>query len=208
PLPTTFECSRGFTRYWLEASVYPIRFDFDQKAILPFSIASHDIAFNEDKYLNSVTISKPESFLCCSCCPRKRKVHYSLAIDRTVYHPGDSILFSGEIRNNSKETITGQICIYQRVTYHTKSDDDVEERTVEYKVLNDVERMESKTWTNSSILIPPIPPSSNGRLIDIGYQVEMKLKIGVVKEKILRIPIHISSAQVETKQFGGFSYFG
>ncbi|XP_071952969.1 arrestin domain-containing protein 3-like [Antedon mediterranea] len=206
-LPTTFEGSMGFTRYWLEASLEPTRFEFKKKAQLPFTVASHEITFNDETYLESVTKSKPNSFRICPCFPGRRKVFYSFTTDRSIYHPGDSILFSGEIKNNSKETITGKICVYQQVVYHGENGDRREERAVDCKAVSDVEGMETKKWTNSSLMIPPIPPSSISRLIDIHYAIEMILNIGDNKERKLSIPLQIQSSQVQTKSFGGFSYY-
>ena len=195
PLPTSHEGYTGHVRYWLEARLdRPWKFDHVTKRAftilerVDLNLSQEDLA-GARRGENQKTLG----FLCCKTGP----LTLTASTDRGGYCPGENILVTAHIGNNTnKEMRRVKATLYRHVVYYahgrTRSRNDV----VSQMHTNDpIPAGSNFEWNQQPLPIPASPPSSHTcRIIHTDYVLGIEIVVPTFSINLhLNIPIVIGT---------------
>ncbi|KAK4323828.1 hypothetical protein Pmani_005468 [Petrolisthes manimaculis] len=192
-LPSSFESTAGRVRYSLKAEAdQPWSLDVLDKKY--FSVnCIYDLNINP--LSRRQIYGEKNKTLCCLCCVQG-PIHLMMRADRTGYVPGESIVLSGEVVNNSRSTIKySEVKIMQQIKYITPNKSKSEIRTVQRVYRPQIQAGERDEWAAILVPIPAVPSSflQHCNIIEIHYCVRLMAKLGMCKVAKLDLPIIIGS---------------
>ena len=178
----------GYIRYYVKAKIDK-PWKFDHKTKRPFTV-NDIIDTNLPMHLQPVGGHAHKEPGCC--CLKSGAVDLSASIDRKCYCPGEAILVSADVTNQSSRDMTNlHAKIIQTIEFHARTEIKYVERERGRLVGPPVPKGEEAHWQHQPFGIPAVPPSiMNSSVIRVHYRVKIVAAIpcaldGVVKMDIL-----------------------
>ena len=196
PLPTSYESHTGQVRYWLEARLdRPWKFDHVTKRA--FTILERvDLNLSREDLTGARRGENRKTVGCHLRC-QAGPLTLTASTDRGGYCPGENVLVTAHITNNSYKMITGiraylirhVVCRAQQNRCNCKDVLSRVQAVVSIPPGGDFE------WKQQPLPIPPSPPSSQTcRIMHIGYLVDVEVVIDKMLFTLhLNIPIVIGT---------------
>ncbi|CAG5118249.1 unnamed protein product [Candidula unifasciata] len=171
-LPSSFEGTHGYVRYWLEC-ILDVAGNAEQITKKAFTVISK-CNLNTDPLADKEIKRQQKVSVCCACCtPGYYDIRYCVA--RRGYVPGEKILVDIRARNYTNNIVHLVLRFKMVTSYHAQGKCLRVKKTLQEgeKIL---ETSETLKW-NPEIPVPPLPPSGLGgsRVIDIGYWLEVDM---------------------------------
>jgi hypothetical protein len=190
-LPTSFEHPNGRIRYRIKVE---IEFPMGAMKVLikPFSILNL-VDLNGIASLRNPCSAKIYKPLKSCFCKRNGNIYLTFNTLRGGFVPGESILFSLLIQNNTSKDLQN---IFIQLIQQTQIANRLSTRIVSsYKLPKTIMRQTTEIFDNGSLKVEPVCPNFNENLIKVGYFIYINLKPTRKKIKIepntVRIPIFI-----------------
>ena len=196
PLPTSHEGGTGHVRYWLEARMdRPWKFDHVTKRA--FTILERvDLNLGREDLAVPRHGEKRKTVGCHLQC-EAGPLTLTASTDRGGYCPGESILVTAHITNNSYKMITGiRAHLIRQVTFYTRqSRHNCKEVLSRVQAGVSIPAGGNFEWNQQSLPIPPSPSSSHTcRIMHIDYIVDVEVVIARMLYTLhLNIPIVIGT---------------
>ena len=144
------------------------------------------------------------------CCFKTGPITMSMEVTRSVYHPGDDILITASLINNTLSSFnTGKVEVQlvqaikyignsdytPNITSATTNDFEREELSTEKNILLSprISSRRTTNWNNIRLKIPKVvvPTISCSKCIQLSYFVQLRVSFRVPEDCIVRIPIII-----------------
>ncbi|XP_059172626.1 arrestin domain-containing protein 17-like [Physella acuta] len=171
-LPSSFEGTHGYVRYWLECMLDVVG-HVEQVTKKAFTVISK-YNLNTDPVADKAIKRREEVTVCCSCCsPGFFDVRYY--VSRRGYVPGEKMVIDLRVRNYTSSLLHLTLKFQMSTSYHAKTKTvKIDKRLHEGK--KNINPSDVLKW-NPEIAIPPLPPTGLGgsRVIDIRYWLELEL---------------------------------
>ncbi|XP_078590352.1 arrestin domain-containing protein 3-like [Branchiostoma floridae x Branchiostoma japonicum] len=187
-LPCPFEGEHGHVRYIITATIdRPWKLFRTMKT--SFTVLEKEDENSREDFIttNPHDLSRATTTPGCLCCT-SGPVELQVQPDRTIYRPGDAIIISGTVTNNSREDVTSvEARLVQIATFHgdystvfsgIKTKTKEAEKIVQRVQICGCKRGESLTFSadkGAVLRVPPVPPSSLRfcRIIDLEYRLDV-----------------------------------
>ena len=196
PLPASYESHIGHVRYWLEARLdRPWKFDHVTKRA--FTILERvDLNLSQEDLAGARRGESRKTVGCHLRC-QAGPLTLTASTDRGGYCPGENILVTAHITNNSYKVITGiRAHLIRHVIYYARrSRCNCKDILSRVQAVLSIPAGSSFDWNQQPLPIPPTPPSSHTcRIIYIGYIVDVEVVIDRMLFTLhLNIPIVIGT---------------
>ncbi|XP_014665524.1 PREDICTED: arrestin domain-containing protein 3-like isoform X2 [Priapulus caudatus] len=193
-IPSTFEGLHGGVRYYAKACINrPWKFDHTVKEM--FTVVSV-LDLNVLPQAESHVSGRNEKYVCCWCC-KQGPLACEASIPRMGYVPGENILVSAEIENNTNRKCNdSKAKLTVITTFSARSKTRSVSKVIGFISKGEIKRREGETWTNEPLRVPPLPPSKlvGCNIIDIDYFVDVEVSpAGPALDLDVRLPIIIGS---------------
>lgn len=192
-LLSSFQHSLGFIQYSFKVIVKkPWKKDLKLKKMF---VVNEIINANDPKY-NIAPGDEDQKTLGCLCC-ESGPITLSSHINRSCFCPGDDILVSAKLKNNTERDMDElEAKLMQVISFEAKNEDNGLDKEHRYEE-KDVAKLESKKikggdgleWNSKAMNIPPLPPTMNSKLIDIKYYVRIHLDVPMGIDMNFKLPI-------------------
>ncbi|KAL4216562.1 hypothetical protein ACF0H5_024285 [Mactra antiquata] len=202
-IPSTFEGSHGYVRYWVKGKVHGLTGLLDQSGKVEF-IVERTLDLNTvPRALESA--EDEDACVICGGCWSQGTITASFRINRRGFVSGESIVCDAEIYNGSVSSIKStEITFYKLITY---GDDTFMSRTREKQTICEQFRGKIKSgndeiYDQETLTLPSSLPATSlpgCSLIDIDYVVE--LRVHCPKQRInMKLPLLIIVGTVALKE--------
>ncbi|NP_001171843.1 arrestin domain containing 2-like [Saccoglossus kowalevskii] len=211
-LPASFEGkSYGYVRYSIKSNIdRPWKFDHNTKRA--FTVTGFPVDLNRVPNAMVPLREEDEKTVCCWCCA-SGPIAMTATADRAAYTPGERIIVSMDLNNNSSRKIhTTEAALVQHVLYtaYRRGHGRAHHRQATEKVVvlqgQGCGKYDKTDWRNQIIQIPPVPLSGleGVHFIDIQYLVEFEADVASTPFDLsVKLPITIGS--VPLQQLYGFA---
>ncbi|CAH1241930.1 arrestin domain-containing protein 17-like [Branchiostoma lanceolatum] len=196
-LPTSFESCYGYVRYFAEA-IIDRPWKFDKKTKRAFTVLDmYDL--NEDP--NALTPSTTQDSKRLGFGPfASDPIEVQIQTDRGAYCPGETVRFSGTLKNGSKTEIK-ETTVQLRSKATCVATSPHKDRRRQRKTLSEIKALGCKAkdavdLSGIALPIPAIPPSSQRycNIIDVEYKIKFVVNIpGLHTDLEVEMPITIGS---------------
>ena len=169
PLPSSFNYMHGSVKYWLEGHMdRPWRTNHRDK--LEFTVIEC-VTLRREQIANRPLAVRQQANLCCFPCT-SGPIILTATTDRQGYCPGESILVTAQLENNSHAAVRMMIATLKRKVefYAQGSTRSIEENVTQMKTPNGIAAGQSFEW-NVHLPIPGIciPTTNTNRLFKVEY---------------------------------------
>lgn len=191
-IPSSFEGKFGHIRYIIKANV--VRpWKFDHKVKRPV-IINEIIDTNLIQYAAGIGGEKNKE-IGCSCGTMGGPLDMTAFVDRSCYCPGESILINANVMNlTSKNMNYLQTKLVQTVTYHTKTKNKIDEKTIAKLQGPSVDKGEYAAWTKQPFEIPATSPTiTSSNVLMVGYKLIILVGVPYGKDPLIELPIVIGT---------------
>ncbi|KAL5003995.1 hypothetical protein ScPMuIL_017451 [Solemya velum] len=172
-LPMSFETPIGHVRYTIKATV-DIPWAVDYVTTKPFTVLNV-LDLNTIQEAGTPDQKQMSKTLCCLCCVTG-PVTVCFRIDKRGYAPGESILISGEVVNNSSRKILAITArLRMEIFYHANYSIKVKQEDVAGIEDKEIGPMDSRMWSGKPLEVPAVPASylAGCNLMDIRYSLQI-----------------------------------
>ena len=201
----------GYIKYTLEASLFQSQ---DVAYTTQVDVPVNEVVDTNLPYLASpLSVSKTKSG-CLLCC-NLGEVSLSVRTNQGSYYPGDSILISMEVSNNSSRRITAvQAILKQKVIFHGRHipqyaagrAPQVDVYTRKSKVIQVIEDFDVRrsreiyNWVDKPLLIPGTDPTvvatiNTCKNLEVTYELTVSLIIQHARNLSVKMPIIIGNVR-------------
>ena len=199
-LPTSYESCIGQVRYWLEAHMdRPWKFDHVTKRA--FTVAERvDLNLSGEDLTASrhAENQKTLGFWCCATGP----LTLTAATDHTGYCPGENILVTAHVENNTNRVMRGAtvtLCRHVQcfVRGHHRG---WREFVAEIQTNDPIPASCNFEWNQEPLSIPPCPPSSHTcKIMHIDYELVFEVVVPTFSTNLqLTIPIVVGTEPLQS----------
>lgn len=192
-LPTSFEGVYGSIRYWIHAVAdRPWRADlkFDSPLFIVERVQIRDPA------LLQPSLKHKDRNLGLVCCPAGQ-LFARARIDRSAYCPGEKVLITGHVSNQSSKQVTGtEVQLVQKTVYKAPHDTTRTETEKLHVVKNEqgLAPGEESDLQFDSFTIPSVQPTTEGfGCVDISYQIRFIVRVAKAFNTDITFPVVITS---------------
>lgn len=196
-LPSSFEGQYGHVRYYVQA-VIERSWKWNHRAKVHFSLCSV-VDLNMMPACRNPGHSRDHKTFCCLCC-RSGPLAAVISTPRTGYVPGEAILFSAEVDNQSNKEMNGSsVHLIELVSYRAADGQTRQERrVVAEQGRGPVRHGETDYWEAVALSVPPVPPSGLGghfcHIMDVEYLLEFRVDpSGVGMDLVVRLGLTIGT---------------
>lgn len=192
-LPTSFEGVYGNIRYWLHAVVdRPWRKNLQVDSPI-FIVERVQI---RDATLLQPSVKNEDRTLGLVCCPAGQ-LFARARIERSAFCPGEKILITGRISNQSSKQVTGtEVQLVQKTIYKAPQDTTRKETDKLYVVKNEqgFAPGEEGDVQFDSFTIPSAQPTTQGfDCIDILYEIRFIVRVAKAFNSDITFPVVMTS---------------
>ncbi|KAK7009240.1 arrestin domain-containing protein 17 [Biomphalaria glabrata] len=171
-LPSSFEGTHGYVRYWLECILDVVGHP-EHTTKKAFTVISK-YNLNTDPVASKEIKRRQEVNVCCGCgSPGFFDIRYY--VSRRGYMPGEKMVIDIRVRNYTNNLLHLKLRFIMSTIYHAKSKSlKIDKRLHEGE--KQIQSAGSLKW-DPEIATPPLPPTGLGgsRVIDIRYWLEVEL---------------------------------
>ncbi|XP_071488840.1 arrestin domain-containing protein 3-like [Diadema antillarum] len=161
-LPPPLEGTYGWVRYWVKVTI-DRPWKFDHHGTRYFSV----MTFKDLRHIPNILSPQEGSMqktVCCCCC-ESGPIVLNASVDKQGYVPGERLVFSARLNNNSNRSIHNvRAQLQQKVTWTAHHGSSTHTRRSSKLVaevkLDGCEEMGSLNYENLPLLITPIPPNN------------------------------------------------
>jgi hypothetical protein len=178
-LPTSFQHNYGKIGYMLSATI-DIPWSFDKHATRHFTVISHMDLNSYPALQMPARISEAKSM--SGIFTRREPMNVEFGLTKGGFVCGERLSFSATIDNKSEKEICSRIVVLvQKMRFHATNKSVQFERTVASAVNYNgkVAAQSVDTWSDASLVIPPLCPSSNPatcRIIEVVYELQFRYR--------------------------------
>lgn len=207
-LPSSFESSNGYVRYWCKAYFHrPWKFDNTTKKA--FSIVSivdlnaEPLAFTPGYAHAERRFSFADRLLCCV----RGGLSVTVRLSRGAFVPGEEIPVSAEVSNMSTERVKRvEAYLQQNVIYSAKSGSKFCKGETKIGLITHgaIGSRDVQNWVNERLAIPSLPPSRLGgcKLINVDYLFNFLVVVENADNISLTIPVIIGTIPLRQTHTG------
>lgn len=194
-VPSSFEGSRGYVRYFCKATI-DRPWKFDSHDLRAFTVIHH---FDLNRFPNALTpISAQQAQEIEGCCCNDGSVVVKMDVNKSGYVPGEPLVYDIAIDNKSSNTIEHVHFEMEQVVNYTGYSDSLwssghpkyHEKKQSFNLFAGRTNIKgnSSVNINKATYVPSVPPTQleGCNIIDIRYFVKLKVPCGWTTVKMIR----------------------
>lgn len=196
-LPSSFEGSIGFIRYYIEVEIYRPRSLHSTKP--NHKVRKHITVMEKIDMTTPVFLTAPRGSrqqqignLCCV----SGNVSMQAKLDKSGYCPGEHILIQAEVENDSSRDLVGmKASLVQTTTFCASNARRRSSKEIGRVYGRQVAAGNEQYWKSHALPVPLIPPTIYTRPVQVSYAVIFKVKIP--REPSLNMALNITVGTAE-----------
>jgi len=213
-VPTSFEGDYGCIRYTIQAEIVR-NWLWNHRAKMNITVISI-LDLNQFPECSEPGHESNSKTFCCLCCT-SGPLTSSIVTDKTGFVPGEYIVVSAMIENQSRKDMkTTEVKLVEKTIYRAGYETKESERTVMEMKKGEIESGDNFEWDREPVLVPPLAPTWLGGskpcgIIEVTYTLSFRVNPhGVGFSLYTHIPILIGNIPLrpmfnKIKQDPGFA---